>query len=283
MFTGLLGVQLLLGLGVLLQLNDFSKVVGAASLALVATYPLMKRVTFWVSESDDACIQARPCCHVFLHSPFVKDMIHHIKHAVHHQAIMIKHHAKHYHTLQHGLLQQGYTRCMRSGSIPTWRLPFCNSCNSLSIKAVFMYAEISFLISLLCCMQPQAFLGLTFNWGVLLGYAAVHGSLSWPIVLPLYAHGICWTLVYDTIYAHQDKDDDIVVGIKSTALLFGANTKAWLSGFAASGVSFLGLTGENDVIVNCVIAQCSVLIPSLAGVLRPWVTLKPLITLAGFL
>ena len=146
-----------------------------------------------------------------------------------------------------------------------------------------MYAEISSLNSLLCCMQPQAFLGLTFNWGVLLGYAAVHGSLSWPIVLPLYAHGICWTLVYDTIYAHQDKDDDIVVGIKSTALLFGVNTKAWLSGFAASSVTFLGLTGENDaILVNCVIGQCSVLIPSLAGILTPWVTSKPLMTSSCF-
>lgn len=103
-------------------------------------------------------------------------------------------------------------------------------------------------------MQPQAFLGLTFNWGVLLGYAAVHGSLSWPIVLPLYAHGICWTLVYDTIYAHQDKDDDIVVGIKSTALLFGVNTKACLSGFAASSIGFLGLTGVSHALLsNCMI------------------------------
>lgn len=60
MLPGLLGVQLLLGLGVLLQLNDFSKVVGAASLALVATYPLMKRITFWVSKADAACIQVCP-------------------------------------------------------------------------------------------------------------------------------------------------------------------------------------------------------------------------------
>lgn len=125
-----------------------------------------------------------------------------------------------------------------------------------------MHTESRILISLLCCMQPQAFLGLTFNWGVLLGHAAVHGSLSWPIVLPLYAHGICWTLVYDTIYAHQDKDDDIVVGIKSTALLFGVNTKAWLSGFAASSISFLGLTGKSNVTVaHCVTSQCSVPIP----------------------
>ena len=93
------------------------------------------------------------------------------------------------------------------------------------------------------CVQPQAFLGLTFNWGALLGYAAVHGYLDWQII-PLYAHGVCWTLVYDTIYAHQDKDDDIVVGIKSTALLFGENTKSILSAFATSSIAFLSLTGS---------------------------------------
>ena len=92
-------------------------------------------------------------------------------------------------------------------------------------------------------LQPQAFLGLTFNWGALLGYAAVHGCLDWQI-LPLYAHGVCWTLVYDTIYAHQDKDDDIVVGIKSTALLFGENTKAYLTAFATASIGFLTLTGK---------------------------------------
>lgn len=54
-----------------------------------------------------------------------------------------------------------------------------------------------------CVLQPQAYLGLTFNWGALLGWAAVHGSCNWAAVLPLYAGGVCWTLVYDTIYAHQ--------------------------------------------------------------------------------
>ena len=53
------------------------------------------------------------------------------------------------------------------------------------------------------CWQPQAYLGLTFNWGALLGWAAVHGSCDWATVLPLYGAGVCWTLVYDTIYAHQ--------------------------------------------------------------------------------
>ena len=50
---------------------------------------------------------------------------------------------------------------------------------------------------------PQAYLGLTYNWGALLGWAAARGACDWPIVLPLYAAGVCWTLVYDTIYAHQ--------------------------------------------------------------------------------
>mmetsp|Transcript_21466 Transcript_21466/g.64406 ORF Transcript_21466/g.64406 Transcript_21466/m.64406 type:complete len:588 (-) Transcript_21466:108-1871(-) len=127
---GFLALQLSLGLAILLQLNDYSKVMGAASLLLVGTYPLMKRVTFW----------------------------------------------------------------------------------------------------------PQAFLGLTINWGALMGYAAAQGTCDWPIVLPLYAGAACWTIVYDTIYAHQDTKDDSKIGIRSTALLFGENTKAILSGFAAASI-----------------------------------------------
>ena len=89
---------------------------------------------------------------------------------------------------------------------------------------------------------PQFGLGLAFNWGALLGWAAVTGTLS-PAAFALYAAGIAWTLGYDTIYAHQDKDDDIMIGVKSTALRFGAKTKNWLvvfylialGGIAASG------------------------------------------------
>ena len=61
---------------------------------------------------------------------------------------------------------------------------------------------------------PQVFLGLTFNWGALLGWAAVHGRGSAAPALLLYAGGIAWTLVYDTIYAHQDKEDDALIGVK---------------------------------------------------------------------
>lgn len=131
--VGFLGAQLGLGLGVLLQLNDYTKVLGASSLALVGTYPLMKRVTFW----------------------------------------------------------------------------------------------------------PQAFLGLTINWGALVGYSAVAGSCDWGIVAPLYLSGAAWTLVYDTIYAHQDMRDDVKAGVKSTALLFAGNTRPILTAFA--GLAGLGL------------------------------------------
>ena len=79
---------------------------------------------------------------------------------------------------------------------------------------------------------PQLVLGLAFNWGALVGWSAVQGSLSWPPVL-LYLGGISWTLAYDTIYAHQDREDDVLIGVKSTALHFGENTKGWLGGFFA--------------------------------------------------
>ncbi|WP_417666672.1 4-hydroxybenzoate octaprenyltransferase [Roseibium sp.] len=71
---------------------------------------------------------------------------------------------------------------------------------------------------------PQFFLGLAFSWGALMGWAAAVGSLSWaPVVL--YLGGISWAIGYDTIYAHQDKEDDALVGVKSTARLFGVFTK----------------------------------------------------------
>jgi len=82
---------------------------------------------------------------------------------------------------------------------------------------------------------PQFFLGLNFNWGALLGWAAVRGSLDWPAAL-LYAGGICWTLGYDTIYAHQDKEDDALIGVKSSALALGPRTRPFLCVFYGAGV-----------------------------------------------
>jgi 4-hydroxybenzoate polyprenyltransferase len=74
---------------------------------------------------------------------------------------------------------------------------------------------------------PQFFLGLAFSWGALMGWAGLFAELSLAPLL-LYAGAIAWTIGYDTIYAHQDKEDDALVGVRSTARLFGANTKAWL-------------------------------------------------------
>ncbi len=84
---------------------------------------------------------------------------------------------------------------------------------------------------------PQAWLGLTFNWGALVGWAAVTGELGWPALL-LYAGGIFWTLGYDTIYAHQDKEDDALIGVKSAALKLGEATRPAMVVFyvAAAGL-----------------------------------------------
>jgi len=87
---------------------------------------------------------------------------------------------------------------------------------------------------------PQAFLGLTFNWGALLGWSAVAGGLGLAPAL-LFIGCVFWTLGYDTIYAHQDKEDDALIGVRSTAQLLGANTKPWLVAFyGAAFVFFLG-------------------------------------------
>ncbi|KAL7730427.1 hypothetical protein ACLKA6_016655 [Drosophila palustris] len=132
-----LSAQLSLGLLVLVQLNWQSILLGASSLGLVITYPLMKRVTYW----------------------------------------------------------------------------------------------------------PQLVLGMCFNWGALLGWCATQGTVNLDACLPLYLSGVCWTIVYDTIYAHQDKLDDLQIGVKSTALRFGENTKAWLSGFTAAMLTGLSAAG----------------------------------------
>ena len=108
---------------------------------------------------------------------------------------------------------------------------------------------------------PQLVLGFAFNWGALLGWPAVTGTgiSNWNVTLPLYAAGICWTLVYDTIYAHQDKRDDVKAGVKSTALLFGSNTKPWLILF--TGLSFACMLVASDQMPGN--DDCVYFIPSL--------------------
>ncbi|GAA5932866.1 4-hydroxybenzoate octaprenyltransferase [Sporobolomyces koalae] len=90
---------------------------------------------------------------------------------------------------------------------------------------------------------PQFVLGLAFNWGALLGSSAVLGHCDWQVALPLYAGSVAWTIVYDTIYAHQDKTDDVHANVKSTALLFGDRSLPILTGFSTGFVSLLALSG----------------------------------------
>lgn len=87
---------------------------------------------------------------------------------------------------------------------------------------------------------PQAFLGIAFNWGALLAWTAHAGALHWPAVF-LYLAGIAWTLFYDTIYAHQDAEDDALIGVKSTARLFGTNSPRWLRWFLVLTVTLMAI------------------------------------------
>ena len=89
---------------------------------------------------------------------------------------------------------------------------------------------------------PQIFLGLAFSWGALMGWPAAFGRLDWP-ALVLYAGSICWVIGYDTIYAHQDREDDLLIGVKSTALLFGERTPSMLAGFYACAVVLIAAAG----------------------------------------
>jgi 4-hydroxybenzoate polyprenyltransferase len=133
---GFLLLQALIGLAVLVSFNRFTIALGIASLAIVAVYPFMKRITYW----------------------------------------------------------------------------------------------------------PQIVLGLAFSWGALMGWAAAFGALAIAPLL-LYAGSIAWVIGYDTIYAHQDREDDALIGIKSTALLFGERTKPILTSFYALAVALIGAAG----------------------------------------
>jgi 4-hydroxybenzoate polyprenyltransferase len=103
---------------------------------------------------------------------------------------------------------------------------------------------------------PQLFLGLAFSWGALMGWAAHSGALELAPVL-LYFGSILWVIGYDTIYAHQDKEDDALVGVRSTARLFGARTKEWL----------IGLYGTALLFFLVAFANAAVPMPALAGLL----------------
>ena len=126
---------------------------------------------------------------------------------------------------------------------------------SLALVAVYPFAK-------RFTWWPQMFLGLAFNWGALFAWTAHSGTLALPAVI-LYCAGIAWTLFYDTIYAYQDVDDDALIGVKSTARLFGDTPLPWLRGFALLSILLLTLA-----ILLALLDQASVirLVLALGGV-----------------
>jgi 4-hydroxybenzoate polyprenyltransferase len=103
---------------------------------------------------------------------------------------------------------------------------------------------------------PQLFLGLAFSWGALMGWAAHFGALELAPVL-LYFGSILWVIGYDTIYAHQDKEDDALVGVRSTARLFGDRTRQALIVLYSGALLFFAVA----------FANAAVPMPALAGLL----------------
>ncbi len=101
---------------------------------------------------------------------------------------------------------------------------------------------------------PQLVLGLAFSWGALMGWAAEFAELARPAIL-LYLGSIFWVIGYDTIYAHQDKEDDALIGVKSTARLFGDSTKSWL----------IGLYGGALILMASAFSAAEVPMPAMAG------------------
>ena len=112
---------------------------------------------------------------------------------------------------------------------------------------------------------PQAWLGLTFNWGALVGWAAVADDLALPAIV-LYVGGLFWTLGYDTIYAHQDKEDDALIGVKSTALRLGSRTRPFLMVFYAAATALFAAAGalalSGSAVVESSGSSVSVLVAS---------------------
>ena len=144
------------------------------------------------------------------------------------------------------LALQMATGCAVLVSLPnTW---YCFQWGVASLPLVFLYPTTKRYFA-----YPQLVLGLCFNWGAWMGWAATYGSMDWATVAPLYLSGVAWTLVYDTIYAHQDKTDDAKLGLQSTALTFGSDEtvqRKILHGLAATSFLLWALAGYQAEMVN---------------------------------
>ena len=156
-----------------------------------------------------------------------------------------------------GRVERTASRPIPSGAVSVWRAVLFMVAQ-LAIGALILVSldrlaiTLGFLVIVLIATYPfmkritywpQFFLGLNFNWGALMGWAAVRGDLPWPPVL-LYLGGIAWTLGYDTIYAHQDKGDDAMIGIKSSALALGSRTRPFLFLFYVVALALWTASGE---------------------------------------
>ncbi|KAJ0184161.1 hypothetical protein K1T71_000584 [Dendrolimus kikuchii] len=119
------------------------------------------------------------------------------------------------------------------------------NCYSIVLGVSSMLLVITYPLAKRFTNYPQLFLGATFNWGALLGYTAVQGHLNMSVCAPLYIGAMAWTVLYDTIYAHQDKNDDARIGMKSTALTWGSHTKPALTLALATSGTCLAIAGLN--------------------------------------
>jgi 4-hydroxybenzoate polyprenyltransferase len=115
--------------------------------------------------------------------------------------------------------------------------PFTILIGILSLATVVIYPFLKRITH-----WPQFGLGLAFSWGALMGWPAVFGRLD-PAAFVLYAGSIAWVIAYDTIYAHQDREDDALLGVGSTAILFGERTKPILALFYSLAVLLIGVAG----------------------------------------
>lgn len=118
------------------------------------------------------------------------------------------------------------------------------NCYSVVLGASSLLLVVTYPLAKRFTNYPQIFLGATFNWGALLGYSAIQGNIDLSVCGPLYFGALAWTVLYDTIYAHQDKEDDRRVGIKSTALTFGKHTKPALCATLATSLLCLAEAGR---------------------------------------
>ena len=91
---------------------------------------------------------------------------------------------------------------------------------------------------------PQAHLGLAFAWGIPMGFVALHGEVDWTLCLPLMAATVCWAIAYDSFYAMVDREDDLKIGVKSSAILFGRYDRFWIAVFQVLSLSLLAYVGD---------------------------------------